>query len=124
MGRLIGTGGATDEVSLGFRCNGDADAASWVMGKNVNGTDARFGWYYGGSKMSLDTSGNLSPAGSVNAGTTSRTGGYTVATLPAGTVGMHAYVTDALAPTFLATVVGGGTITTPVFYNGSAWVGA
>lgn len=51
------------------------------------------------------------------------TTGYTVATLPAGVVGDSAYVTDALAPTFLATIVGGGAITTPVFYNGSAWVG-
>jgi len=49
--------------------------------------------------------------------------GYTVATLPAGVVGMTAYVTDALAPTFLATVVGGGSVVTPVFYNGSNWVG-
>ena len=49
--------------------------------------------------------------------------GYTVATLPAGTVGMTAYVTDALAPTFLATIVGGGAIVTPVFYNGTNWVG-
>lgn len=48
--------------------------------------------------------------------------GYTVATLPAGTVGDSAYVTDALAPTFLVAVAGGGTITTPVFYNGTAWV--
>lgn len=50
--------------------------------------------------------------------------GYTVATLPAGTIGDNAYVTDALAPTFLAAVVGGGGIVTPVFYNGSAWIGA
>jgi hypothetical protein len=50
--------------------------------------------------------------------------GYTVATLPAGTAGDNAYVTDALAPTFLATVVGGGTVTTPVFYNGTNWVGS
>lgn len=49
--------------------------------------------------------------------------GYTVATLPAGTQGMTAFVTDALAPTFLATVVGGGTVVTPVFYNGTNWVG-
>lgn len=53
-----------------------------------------------------------------------RFAGYTVATLPAGNAGDNAYVTDALAPTFLATVVGGGAIVTPVFYNGSAWVGA
>lgn len=49
--------------------------------------------------------------------------GYTVATLPAGVVGMFAYVTDALAPTFLGTIVGGGLVTTPVFYNGTNWVG-
>ena len=33
-----------------------------------------------------------------------------------------AYVTDALAPTYLTAVVGGGAIVTPVFYNGAAWV--
>lgn len=48
--------------------------------------------------------------------------GYTVATLPAGTVGDTAYVTDALAPTFLAAVVGGGAVVTKVFYNGTNWV--
>lgn len=50
--------------------------------------------------------------------------GYTVATLPAGTQGDTAFVTDALAPTFLATVVGGGAVVTPVFYNGTNWVGS
>lgn len=49
--------------------------------------------------------------------------GYTVATLPIGTQGDTAFVTDALAPTFLATIVGGGTVVTPVFYNGANWVG-
>jgi hypothetical protein len=48
--------------------------------------------------------------------------GYTVSTLPAGTVGMIAYVTDAAAPTYLGTLTGGGSIVTPVFYNGTAWV--
>lgn len=47
---------------------------------------------------------------------------YTVATLPAGTRGDTAYVTDATAPTYLGTLTGGGTVVTPVFYNGSAWV--
>ena len=51
-----------------------------------------------------------------------RTTGFTVATLPAGTVGMRTYVTDALAPSFSATVVGGGAVTIPVFYNGSNWI--
>jgi len=50
------------------------------------------------------------------------TGGYTVAGLPAGTVGQRAYVTNALAPVFLSTVVGGGAVTCPVFYNGTNWI--
>lgn len=48
--------------------------------------------------------------------------GYTVATLPAGAQGQRAYVTDATAPTFLGALTGGGTVVTPVFHNGTAWV--
>lgn len=48
--------------------------------------------------------------------------GYTVASLPAGSVGMRAYVTDATAPTFLGALTGGGAVVCPVFHNGSAWV--
>jgi len=48
--------------------------------------------------------------------------GYTVSTLPTGSVGMTAYVTDALTPTFGATAVGGGAVTIPVFYDGAAWI--
>ena len=47
---------------------------------------------------------------------------YTVATLPAGVRGDLAYVTDALAPVYLVTVVGGGAVVTPVFYDGATWV--
>ena len=50
------------------------------------------------------------------------TSGYTVATLPAGTVGDRAYVTDALAPAYGVAVAGGGAVTVPVFYNGAAWI--
>lgn len=50
--------------------------------------------------------------------------GYTVATLPAGTIGMKAYVTDATSPTYLATLVGGGAVVSPAFYNGTHWVSA
>lgn len=61
----------------------------------------------------------------VNAATTIATGGYTVATLPAAPpTGSMAYVTDALGPSFLVTVVGGGAVIAPVFYNGTNWVGA
>jgi len=48
---------------------------------------------------------------------------YTVATLPAaGTQGRRAWVTNALAPAFLAAPVGGGAVVCPVFDNGTAWV--
>jgi len=51
--------------------------------------------------------------------------GYTVATLPAaGTAGRRTYVTDALAPTFLGALTGGGAVVSPVFDNGTAWVSA
>jgi len=49
-------------------------------------------------------------------------GGFTVATLPTGSQGDTAYVTDATSPTYLATVVGGGSVVCPVFYNGTNWV--
>ena len=48
---------------------------------------------------------------------------YTVATLPAAsTQGRRSWVTDALAPVFLAAPVGGGAVVCPVFDNGTAWV--
>ena len=58
----------------------------------------------------------------VVAANTIATAGYTVATLPAGTVGDRAYVTDALAPAYGVAVAGGGAVTIPVFYNGAAWI--
>jgi hypothetical protein len=80
-------------------------------------------------RMRIDSAGNLL------VGLTSATGvaklqvsgpiqttGYTVATLPAGTVGMRTYVTDALAPSFGVTVAGSGAVTIPVFYNGTNWI--
>jgi hypothetical protein len=78
------------------------------------------------AKMRLYNNGNASFGGTVSAPTFTgiiRLKGYTVTTLPTGTIGDTAYVTDALAPTFLATIVGGGAIVTPVFYNGTNWVG-
>jgi len=61
---------------------------------------------------------------SINNGIT-KTGVYTVATLPApATVGegARAMVTDATAPAFGATVVGGGAGHVPVFVGGANWV--
>lgn len=47
--------------------------------------------------------------------------GYTVAGLPTGVQGHTAFCTDLLAPTFLATATGGGTIVGVVFYDGTNW---
>jgi parallel beta-helix repeat protein len=49
-------------------------------------------------------------------------GTYTVAGLPISIQGTRAFVTDATSSTFLSTAVGGGSIKTPVIYNGSNWV--
>lgn len=49
---------------------------------------------------------------------------YTVATLPSAVTsgkGTRSFVTDALAPTFGATVVTGGAVAVPVYSDGTNW---
>ena len=49
---------------------------------------------------------------------------YTVADLPSAAtsgVGARSFVTDASAPTFGATVSGGGAVATPVYSDGTNW---
>jgi hypothetical protein len=49
---------------------------------------------------------------------------YTVATLPSAATsgkGARSFVTDALAPTFGATVVTGGAVAVPVYSDGTNW---
>ena len=71
----------------------------------------------GNVRQTIDASGHAIFAATV------RTSGYTIATLPAGVVGMRAYVTNGQAsPTYLLAVTATGTVTAPVFYNGTAWV--
>lgn len=70
----------------------------------------------------LNDAGTFSAQTLVAAAGTIRLFGYTVATLPAGTIGDTAYVTDATAPTFGTAVTGGGAVVIPVFYNGTTWI--
>ena len=49
------------------------------------------------------------------------TGKSTVAALPAGSIGMRYFVTDASAPAFGAAVVGGGAVPMKVFHDGVSW---
>jgi hypothetical protein len=73
----------------------------------------------GTAQNALSTAMTIKPAGVVGVGKS-----FTVATLPATGVaaGDRTFVSDALTPTFLGTLTGGGTVYTPVFYNGTAWV--
>jgi hypothetical protein len=61
---------------------------------------------------------NLTATGTV------KTGVYTVATLPAGTAGMRAAVSDATANTYGIAPTGSGAVSAPVFYSASAaaWI--
>lgn len=71
------------------------------------------------------TANGTAANGYVVANTPITTGGYTVANLPTGVLGMKAYVTDQLTTctTAGAALTGGGSVVCPVFFNGSAWVG-
>jgi hypothetical protein len=57
-------------------------------------------------------------------GQLAETTNYLVADLPSAAdsgSGARAFVTDALAPVFGATVVGGGTVKVPVYSDGTNW---
>ena len=76
------------------------------------------------NKITDNGDDKLQVNGSVSV-TTLKTSGFTVATLPAPPaqgLGAIAHVTDALNPTYLGTITGGGTVKCPVFYNGTNWV--
>lgn len=63
--------------------------------------------------------------GAFEANTVRTATAYTVGTLPTGSAGMRAYVTDQLTSCVAAglALTGGGAVVCPAFYNGSAWVG-
>ena len=111
----------TSSITSGTTQTGSLDVIDGATVNNfltVNG-----GVNVGGNAL---VNGNFSTGGNIIAGgatSTVRLKGYTVATLPAGVQGDTAFVTDALAPTFLAAVAGGGAVVAPVFYNGTTWVG-
>jgi len=78
---------------------------------------------YGNGASAFNSSASFTFDGTTFSTPIVKTAGYTVATLPAaGVTGRRAYVTDALLPTFLGTLTGGGVVKCPVFDNGTAWV--
>lgn len=128
-------GGSAKEADLYVFANDimgmrrSTNAQTWVISRSNDGAG-------NSSQVNIAASGSTVSFSVVEAGTGAGTllrytvdkpfkfQGYTVATLPAGGVGDNAYVTDALLPSFLTTIAGGGAVVTPVFYNGSNWVGA
>jgi len=113
----------TGKVSFGDRGNTyGVHLPDWRIYNTSSGNSLAFNNFTTDVMTLSGTS--LAVTGAVTATTTMNTGGYTVATLPAGSVGDRAYVTDATAPTFLGALTGGGAVRTPVFKNASAWVAA
>lgn len=69
-----------------------------------------------------NTIGATLNAGGLGVSGVIKTAGYTVSTLPTGSIGERAYVIDALTPVPLAPVTGGGTSFAPVIHNGITWI--
>ena len=130
MSTLIGT--APDQVSVNGMLGDMAfQSKASVTVEKLAYTDTLTGGTgilnIGSGQLYKDASGNVgigttSPSGKLDVAGTIKTLGYTVATLPTGVVGARAYVTNALAPVFGSTVVTGGAVTIPVFYNGTNWI--
>lgn len=77
----------------------------------------------------IDTTYSITARGGVVATTLQSTTTSTVSNVVStfgscggGTTGKRGVVTDATAPTFLGALVGGGTVVSPIFCNGSSWV--
>ena len=129
----IGTSQTTGVLTLG----GPSQTATMTIGQSTlsQTTNIQAAATASGSTktINLGTGGLSGSTTTINIGSTFGTtivlnapiqlAAYTVATLPAaGTAGRRAYVTDALAPTFLTALTGGGAVVCPAFDNGTAWV--
>lgn len=117
---LVGTN--TTDINISGVTNVDLSADNLKLRLGV-GNDLAL--YHDGTNSKIaNATGTLdiTSAGTVTVDKPFRLKGYTVATLPAGTQGDTAFVTDALAPAFGAAVVGGGAGVVPVFYDGTNWI--
>jgi hypothetical protein len=103
----------------GFIMGGDGKVAFAPLGTGPN-TSPDVGIAHGASAAVLKVTDGSTGDGTITA-KSFRLKAYTVATLPAGTQGDTAFVTDAQNPTYLGTLTGGGTVVTPVFYDGTTW---
>jgi len=127
-----------DANSLNFGWNTNAGVDAWINWHGYQGGSTQYrNLYIGDGKQGRIaifsaisnglTLGTVVGTGShpLYAGNVSATGvtlnSYTVSTLPSVAEGTIVYVTDALAPSYNATLVGGGTVKTLALYNGITW---
>lgn len=113
-----------DNSSLAIGAGGTIGILGYVANPALSDFGDSSGGAFIGSSATDPGANNLKVAGNIIAGASVRKKGYTVATLPAGTQGDTAFVTDALTPTFGVALVGGGAVVAKAFYNGTAWVDA
>ena len=108
---------------------GQVEASSFKTGGNIELNSTGTGLYGpANGAITFYTKPPGTPGWTSNTNITAtyyKTTVYTVATLPSPPLtgsGTYATVSDALAPTYLVTVVGGGSVVCPVFYDGTNWV--
>jgi len=125
----------TQRGSFGYGGSTAGSYASTVFFNSGSGIPMTFGTN-ASERMRLSVAGGLSIGTTTDAGATNllvagrivsggvvRLKGYTFATLPAGTQGDKAFITDGAAlPIFRANAAGGGSTVTEVFFNGTAWI--
>ena len=114
---FAGSTNASDNVGSGaaIRCYSKENFTSTTLGSKLVVQTCPVG------SATLTTALTIDSDQTATFTTTVATGTYAVGSLPSGQTGMRAMVSNALAPTFGATVVAGGAVTVPVFYNGTTW---
>ena len=129
---LAGTWYANASMAWGQGGNSYAFLSA-ASGNLTLNKDATFGFVSSGTSSTgtQDTVLSRKAAGIFKVSTSGTTGGVinfdpvTVANLPSASTagkGARAFVTDALAPAVLSTVVGGGATAAPVFSDGTNWI--
>jgi len=125
-GQSITTGGSNTFLGSNTGSGITTGSGNTILGKNntalASGLTNNIILSSGGGNIKAQHDGtNWTMQGTVINTAPLRLKGYTVATLPTGVQGDSAFVTDALAPTFMSVIVGGGSVVSRVFFNGSNW---
>lgn len=115
-GIRVDNSGSTRAIYSNVLSTGDGIVSNVQSGTGLN----YVGQNNGSVTFTVNKTGDVT-ANTVTLANVLKLKAYTVGTLPTGAVGDMAYVTDALAPAYNVTVVGGGAIRVPVFFNGTNW---